>query len=133
MKSEHKNLLAVFFLAGSFILAPGVASAEDVWCGSSEGLDQYLVSESINAESLPKGMDYRAAVKMVRQDSTLDGVTVYGFEMMNDTIVGSFWDKAAGRWQYAGHLEHKPDLKAIWEAMKPYMREKGIPYSDSWR
>ena len=126
-------VLAAAFFGGISTYLPGVSSAEDVWCCASEGLSYYLDSESINADNLPKGMDYRAAVKAVRQSGKLDSVITYGFEAMNDTLVGYFFDASSKNWMYAGELRDKPDLSAVWASMKPYMKQKGIPYSDAWK
>ena len=127
-------ILAVsFFIAGSLNL-PGVSSAADVWCYSQDGRSFYLDSESINAETLPREMDYRASVKVVREsDGSLEKTVVYGFESQNDILVGAIFDKSAGRWGFPEYAREKPVLKAIWETMKPYMKQKRISYSDSWK
>ena len=126
-------ILAVSFLAIGFLYLPGVSLAKDVWCYSRDGRSYYLDSESINANNLPKGMDYRVSVKaVIDRDGSLEKVIIYGFESQNDILIGTFFDKAAGRWEFPEYAKEKPVLKAIWETMKPYMKQKRIFYSDSW-
>ena len=106
--------------------------SKDVWCYSDDGHSFYLDSQSINAENLPRGMSYRAAVKEVREgDGSLEEVIVCGFESQNDVLVCSIFDQSADLWNPVSVREH-PALKAVWEIMKPYMKEKRISYSDSW-
>jgi len=128
-------LATAFFTAGSLYL-PGVSLAGDVWCYSCSGRSFYLDSESINADDLPRQMDYRVAVKAVLEsDGSLEKIIIYGFESQNDILVGSIFDKTVKQWvslQYARYTKEKPVLKAVWEAMKPYMKQKRISYSDSW-
>ena len=125
-------LATAFFAAGSLYL-PGVSLAGDVWCYSRDGRSFYLDSESINAENLPRQMDYRVAVKAVLEsDGSLEKTVIYGFESQNDILVGAVFDKAAGLWVTPEYAKEKPVLKAIWENMKPYMKQKRISYSDSW-
>ena len=108
---------------------PGVSSAEDVWCCSREGRTFYLDSESINAPNLPTGMDYRVSVKTVLDsDGSLEKSAVYGFEAQNDVMVGMTYDKSAELWKNG----EASVAKAVWEAMKPYLRQKRISYSDAW-
>ncbi len=125
-------LAAAFFAAGSLYL-PGVSLAADVWCCSRDGRSFYLDSESINAETLPREMDYRASVKVVREsDGSLEKTVIYGFESQNDELVGAIYDKAAGVWKFPEYKSEKPVLTSVWKTMKPYMKQKRIPYSDSW-
>ena len=120
-----------FFLAGSLYL-PGVSLAADVWCCSCDGRSFYLDSESINAENLPREMDYRVSVKAVLEsDGSLEKRIIYGFESQNDFLVGAVFDQSAGRWVFP--VSEKPVFKAVWETMKPYMKQKRISYSDSWK
>jgi len=93
-----------------------------------------LDSESINAGNLPGGMDYRVSVKAVLDsDGSLEKVIVYGFESQNDIMVGTVFNKSAKQWDFPDYSREKPVLKAIWETMKPYMKQKRISYSDSWK
>ena len=115
-------LAAAFFAAGA-----------DVWCCSRDGRSFYLDSESINAETLPREMDYRASVKVVREsDGSLEKTVVYGFESQNDVLVGAIYDEAAGLWKFPEYKSEKPVLTSVWKTMKPYMKQKRISYSDSW-
>ena len=126
-------LAAAFFAAGSLYF-PGVSLAADVWCCSRDGRSFYLDSESINAETLPREMDYRASVKVVREsDGSLERTVVYGFESQNDRMVGAFYKKSTDQWEYSPSANERPVLKAVWEAMKPYMKQKRINYRDSWK
>ena len=127
-------VLAVsFFIAGSLNL-PGVSSAADVWCYSRDGRSFYLDSESINAENLPREMSYRVSVKTVLDsDGSLEKTVIYGFESLNDWLVGSIFDTSAGHWKPLMSASERPVLKAVWENMKPYMEQKRIPYSNSWK
>ena len=125
-------LAAAFFAAGSLYF-PGVSLAADVWCCSRDGRSFYLDSESINAETLPREMDYRASVKVVREsDGSLEKIVVYGFESQNDVLVGAIYDEAAGLWKFPEYKSEKPVLTSVWKTMKPYMKQKRISYSDSW-
>lgn len=126
-------LAASIFAAGSLCL-PGVSSAADVWCYSRDGRSFYLDSESINAGNLPGGMDYRVSVKAVLDsDGSLEKSIIYGFESQNDILVGMIYDNSAGQWAFPEYAGEKPVLKAVWETMKPYMKQKRISYSDSWK
>lgn len=126
-------LATAFFTAGSLYL-PGVSLAGDVWCYSCSGRSFYLDSESINAANLPKGMDYRVSVKAVLEsDGSLKRTIIYGFESQNDILVGTVYNKSAGDWDFSPSVSERPVLKAVWETMKPYMKQKHINYSDSWK
>ncbi|MBR1552959.1 MAG: hypothetical protein IJ631_02960 [Schwartzia sp.] len=131
---DSKSILKISTLAVSFFIigalhSSGVSSAEDVWCCARDGRSFYLDTDSINDDKLPKGMTYRAAVKAVRDsDGSLEKIAVYGFESQNDIMVGMMYDKAADLWD----IGETPVARAVWETMKPYMRQKQIPYSDSW-
>lgn len=127
-------LLAVSVFAAVSLYLPGVSSAADVWCCSHDGHSFYLDSESINADILPKGMDYRVSVKAVLvSDGSLKKTIIYGFESQNDWLVGHIFDKSTGQWEYMESASEKPVLRAVWETMKPYMKQKRIGYSDSWK
>lgn len=126
-------VLALSFFAAASLYLPGVSLAGDVWCYSRDGRSFYLDSESINADNLPREMDYRVSVKSVRDsDGSLEKVIIYGFESQNDILVGAIFNKSAGRWDFPEYSREKPVLKAVWETMKPYMKQKRISYSDSW-
>ena len=130
-----KNLvLAVSVFAAGALFLPGISLAADVWCCSLNGRSFYLDSESINASGLPKEMDYRVSVKAVREsDGALEKTIIYGFESQNDIMVGAFFNKSAGLWEFSPSANERPVLKAVWETMKPYMKQKRISYSDSWK
>ena len=121
---------AAFFAAGS-LCSPGVSSAEDVWCYSRDGHSFYVDTESINADNLPKGMAYRVSVKKILDsDGSVKDVSAYGFESLNDSLVGYVYEKPGDLWQW--YKDDVPLCKAIWETMTPYMDQKGIHYSDAW-
>ena len=125
--------VAAVFLAAGILCVPNIAFAEDVWCCSMDGRSYYLDSDSINAENLPKEMTYRAIVKAVLDgDGSLEKSVIYGFESMNDLMAAAWYDQSAGQWQDADYKNETPLLQAIWEVMKPYMKQKHINYSDSW-
>ena len=127
-------VLALSFFAAGSLCWPNVSLAGDVWCWSRDGRSFYLDSESINAGNLPGGMDYRVSVKAVLDsDGSLEKVIVYGFESQNDIMVGTVFNKSAKQWDFPDYSREKPVLKAIWETMKPYMKQKRISYSDSWK
>ena len=127
-------VLAVSVFAVGALWLPGVSLAADVWCCSHEGRTFYLDSDSINAANLPTGMDYRVSVKAVREsDGSLERIVIYGFESQNDRMVGAFYKKSTDLWEYSPSKNERPVLKAVWETMKPYMKQKHISYSDSWK
>jgi hypothetical protein len=126
-------LAVAFYVAGSLCLLK-TSLAEDVWCCSRNGHSFYLDSESINAANLPKGMDYRVSVKAVLEsDGSLNKTIIYGFESQNDILVGTVFNKSAGNWDFSPSVSERPVLRAVWETMKPYMKQKRISYSDSWK
>ena len=127
-------VLAVSVFAAGVLWLPGVSLAADVWCCSHDVRTFYLDSDSINAANLPKGMDYRVSVKAVREsDGSLERTVIYGFESQDDRMVGAFYVKSTDQWEYSPSANERPVLKAVWEAMKPYMKQKHINYSDSWK
>ena len=127
-------VLAVSFVAAGFLCLPGVSLAADVWCCSRDGHSFYLDSESINAANLPKGMDYRVSVKAVLEsDGSLKKTVIYGFESQNDILVGAVFNKSADNWDFSLSVSERPVLKAVWETMKPYMKQKHINYNDTWK
>ena len=127
-------VLAVSFFAAGSLCLPGVSLAADVWCCSRDGHSFYLDSESINAANLPKGMDYRVSVKAVLEsDGSLKKTVIYGFESQNDILVGAVFNKSADNWDFSPSVSERPVLKAVWETMKPYMKQKHINYNDTWK
>ena len=127
-------VLAVSFFAVGSLCLPGVSLAADVWCCSRDGHSFYLDSESINAANLPKGMDYRVSVKAVLEsDGSLKKTVIYGFESQNDILVGAVFNKSADNWDFSPSVSERPVLKAVWETMKPYMKQKHINYNDTWK
>ena len=127
-------VLAVSVFAAGSLCLPVVSLAADVWCCSRGGHSFYLDSDSINAANLPEGMDYRVSVKAVREsDGSLERIVIYGFESQNDIMVGAFYEKSADRWEYSPSANERPVLIAVWETMKPYMKQKRINYSDAWK
>ena len=127
-------VLAVSFFAAGSLCCPGVSSAADVWCCSRDGRSFYLEPETINAAGLPGGMDYRVLVKAVLEsDGSLEKRIIYGIESQNDILVAAIFNKSAERWDFPEYAKEKPVLKAIWENMKPYMKQMRISYSDTWK
>ncbi len=107
----------------------GNAPRTYAWCWSRDGRSFYLDTDSINIDNLPQGMTYRVLVKeYLDADGSLENDIVYGFESQNDILVGMVFDKSTGQWEPGeGSV-----AKAVWETLKPFMRHKNIPYSDSW-
>ena len=131
-KSVKRWIWAAVFFAAASLYGPSAAFAEDVWCCSRDGRSYYLDSDTINADNLPKGMDYRVTVKTVLDgDGSLEKTVIYGFESMNDSMAAAWYDKSAELWKAPQGAE-RAMLQDVWEAMKPCLREKKIPYSDSW-
>ena len=127
-------VLAVSILTAGFLYWPNVSLAGDVWRYSRDGRSLYLDSESVNAGNLPMGMDYRVSVKsVIDSDGSLEKVIIYGFESQNDILVGAIFDKSAGKWDFPEYSRERPVFKAILETMKPYMKQKRISFSDSWK
>ena len=127
-------VLMVSILAGSFLGAPNVSHAEDVWCYSDGTMSFYLDSDSVGeTKNAPNGISYGASGKVVSdEDGSFVNIIIYGFAVPNDNIEGySYW-RARGKWEYIGSIKKNSELKAVWEAMKPYMKKKGIRYSDYW-
>lgn len=107
-----------------------------VCCYSRDGQSLYLDPDSINIDNLPPGMTYRIEVNAFRDgDGSPEGRFVYGFESQNDALVGAVYDESAGRWADPSSDDETLRLKAVWEAMKPFLKLKGISYSDAlaWR
>jgi hypothetical protein len=53
---------------------------------------------------------------------------LYGFSIKNDYVVGHTFNRTWGKWESVP----KAETMAVWNAMKPYMKAKGIPYTESW-
>lgn len=54
---------------------------------------------------------------------------MYGFNSDNDILAAYTFNRTNGKWEEAD----KSEAMAVWNAMKPYMKQKGIHYSDSWK
>ena len=126
--------LMVSILAGSFFVVPSVSSAEDVWCYSNETISFYLDSDSVgNVNNAPNGITYRASGKAVfNDDGSFATIYVYGFAVPNDNIEGYSYGRSTGEWEYIGSIKKNSELRAVWQAMKPYLKAKGIYYNESW-
>ena len=56
-------------------------------------------------------------------------MVMYGFNSDNDILAAYTFNRTNGKWEEAD----KSEAMAVWNAMKPYMKQKGIHYSDSWK
>lgn len=127
-------VLMVSILAGSFLVVPDVSHAEDVWCYSNEYTSFYLDSNSVGeTKKAPNGITYSASGKVVsNEDGSFVNIQIFGFAVPNDNVVGySYW-RSHGTWEYVGSIKKNSEMRAVWQAMKPYLKEKGIYYNDSW-
>ena len=128
-----KRMILMVSMLGMILLSmPGVSSAEDVWCYSSHGHSYYLSSDSIRVHH-DGGITYTVdGVVVLDSDGSFVRPLMYGFDSDNDIMVGSVFNRAFGKWEYCGRVSKDPNMNAVWQAMKPYMKQKGIYYSDSW-
>lgn len=127
-------MLVASIFAGSVVVMPSVSSAEDVWCYSNDTMSFYLDSDSVGeVKNAPEGISYGASGKMVlNKDGSFVNIIIYGFAVPSDSVEGySYW-RVKGKWEYIGSIKKNAELRAVWEAMKPYMKKKGIYYSDFW-
>ncbi len=134
MSNLKTLVLMASILVGIFLAVPNVSHAEDVWCYSNEYTSFYLDSNSVGeTKKAPSGITYSASGKVVsNEDGSFVNIMMYGFAVPNDNVEGySYW-RARGKWEYIGSIKKNSELRAVWQAMKPYLKEKGIYYSDSW-
>lgn len=127
-------VLMLSILAGSILAVPNVSHAEDVWCYSNEYTSFYLDSNSVGeTRKAPNGITYSASGKVVsNEDGSFVNIQIFGFAVPNDNVVGySYW-RSHGTWEYVGSIKKNSEMRAVWQAMKPYLKEKGIYYNDSW-
>ncbi|MCI7331015.1 MAG: hypothetical protein SOZ01_01460 [Selenomonadaceae bacterium] len=130
-KSIFKRLILMVSVLGVMLFSmPNTSSAEDVWCYSSYGFSYYLSSDTIRQVNLSGGISYTVSGKLVHDSSgTLQGPLSYGFSIPNDNLEGYTFDRTNGHWVSAS----KDEALAVWNAMKPYMRQKGIYFGESWK
>ena len=125
--------LVVSFFLCSTLIAPNISFAEDVWCFSDGRFSFYLDSDTISGSVRNGPVSYSVSGKTVLDKTgEFHQVWIYGFASENDNLVGYMFNRRNGNWDYIGLLRNNSDLRAIWETMKPYMKQKGIHYSDSW-
>jgi len=134
MSNLKTIVLMASILVGSFLVMPNVSHAEDVWCYSNELTSFYLVSDSVEEiKNAPNGITYRAIGKVVlNKNGSFVNIMIYGFAVPNDNVVGYWFRRAKGTWDYLGPIKKDSKMKAVWQAMKPYLKKKGIYYNDSW-
>ena len=126
-------ILAAFLLGAASLVAPGVSSEEDVWCFEEDGLAFYMNTDSIRpTDSAPNGISYIVSGKTVYSNGEFGRFLTFGFAVPNDNVVGYSFGRATGEWSYIGSIKKNSNLNALWQAMKPYMKKKGIYYSDNW-
>ena len=134
-KSCKAMTLFVSIFVGSLLSFPNSSFAEDVWCYSNEYYSFYMKSDTIRARNdLPNGIAYTVAIKPVSNNNNgeVTNVNNLGFAVPNDNLVAYSFARYNGKWEYIGSLKKNPDMRAVWEAMKPYMKKKGIYFNDSW-
>ena len=110
-------------------MQPRISSAQDIWVYSREGYEYYLTTENISVrDSQPP---FTCNVKVV-YNGKYDNFEILGFESQNDILVGySFW-RSHGTWEFVGTVSKKPYLNAVWQAMKPYLKQQGVIGVDGW-
>lgn len=125
-------VLTASIFAGNVFIMPSVSSAEDVWCYSDGELSFYLASDTIKEiKDDLNGIRYSVSGRTVVNNKQ-HNVHLYGFAVFNDNVVCYSFNRFNGKWEYPYPIKKDSNLRAIWQAMKPYMKKKGIYYSDSW-
>lgn len=129
-KSIFKRLILMVSLLGVMLFSmPGTSSAEDVWCYTRGNFSYYLSSDYIRKVDYSNGITYTVDGKLVHDSSgTVSRPLLYGFSIENDYVVGHTFNRTWGKWESVP----KAETMAVWNAMKPYMKAKGIPYTESW-
>ena len=122
LKNFFQTLIMIFSIfAITSIVIPSVSSAEDVWILSRGGYDYYMVTDTIRKGERGYGVN----VKLVA-DARLWNFRVLSFSSVNDLyMVMEEFTKYDGKWTVSSDDELGAPL---WEAMKPYMKAKGISY-----
>lgn len=111
-------LVFVFFVLGA-TLTPSISSAEDVWVYSRDNFEYYLSTETI--KNTNKHPPYTCTVKKI-YNGKYDNFDILGFANENDIIIGySFW-RSHGTWDCIGKVSNDPYFSAVWQAMKPYLK-----------
>jgi len=130
-----KRMILMVSMLGMILLSmPGVSSAEDVWCYSNGSFSYYLSSDTISRVNYTGGITYAVdGVTVFDRDGSLGRPLMYGFSVPNDYMMAFIFDRSNGKWNHITDDEGLANAMAVWEAMKPYMKQKGIHYSDSWQ
>ena len=124
MRYLSRVLLLVFtLLSVSFFMSPSISSAEDVWIMSRDGFDHYMITDTIK-----KGArGYQVNVKIV-YNGKYDNFRILSFDSVNDLyMIMEEFTRYDGKWTVSSDDELGEPL---WNAMKPYMKAKGISYPD---
>lgn len=118
-------LLVMSLLTVSVVMMPSVSLAEDVWVYSEDDyMDVYLSTDKISVNKIEPR--YRGLVKFVsREDGTLMNFYPFGFDYRNGQVVGFSYSRSQGYWEYHGSVVNDQMFNAVWQAMKPYLRQKG--------
>ncbi len=134
MKSKFKTTILTLALFVTILMVmQNNASAESVFYYDGGHLSYYLNSEKIFYDE-EKDPPYRVAVKVHRtEDGMYMNFFTFGFSIENDHVVGYVYNRSHGYWECLGEAREKPEMNALWQAMKPYMDEKGIYYDDTWQ
>jgi len=113
------------------LFAPGKSSAEDIWCYGKGTLSYYLVSDKISV--VEKEPIFRCLVNVVDNESgKLVNFHSFGFENWDGTMVSYTFLRAKGIWEYHGQARSNPLDNAVWQAMKPYLKQKGFENIYYW-
>lgn len=134
MSKLFKRMILMVSMLGVMLFSmTGTSSAEDVWCYSSNGFSYYLSSDSIRKVDYSNGIMYTVDGKTVLESNgSLGRPLMYGFSIENDYVIGHTFDRAYGSWYYISDKDGRAEAKSVWNAMKPYMRQKGISFGESW-
>ncbi|MDY6351398.1 MAG: hypothetical protein SPL62_13010 [Selenomonas sp.] len=89
-----------------------------------------LSSDTIRTGNYIGGITYTVGGKLVHDsDGSLANPLSYGFSIPNDNLEGYTFNRTNGHWDSVS----KAEALSVWNAMKPYMRQKGIYFGESWK
>ena len=112
------------------LIVPSESSAEDVWIYSDGDFSYYLTTEKISVDNVQP--TYRGLVKVLH-NGKYDNFQNYGFELRNGVVVGYMYSRSNGYWDFAGPISSThPIFNAVWQAMKPYLKQQGVSNVDAW-
>lgn len=107
-------------------LAKATTVAENlyVWVYGNETSNAYMKKIIISE----KGPQYQCTVNIIhKRDSKPMNFMTFGFSRKNDATVGySFVRGSRPHWECHGTVANNAKLNAVWNAMKPYLKRKGV-------